>query len=124
MEIIISNSSEIPIYEQIAGQIKSKILSFELKEKELLPSIRSLAKDLRCSVITTKKAYEELEKDGFVSMVPGRGVYVSKINRELALEEERKKIEDLMEEIIVIAKTNNILESELKEIFSILWEAK
>ena len=120
MEIIISNSSGVAIYEQIYEQIKNKILATELKEKELLPSIRNLARDLHCSVITTKKAYEELEKEGFVEMVPGKGVYVAKINRELALEEEKKKIEELIEKIIFIARTNNITNKEIKDMWEIL----
>ena len=120
MEIIISNSSGVAIYEQIYEQIKNKILATELKEKELLPSIRTLARDLHCSVITTKKAYEELEKEGFVEMVPGKGVYVAKINRELALEEEKKKIEELIEKIIFIARTNNITNKEIKDMWEIL----
>ncbi len=122
MEIIISNSSGIPIYEQIIEQIKNKILSCQLKEDELLPSIRALARDLRCSVITTKKAYEELEKEGFVTMIPGKGVYVAKINRELALEEEKRKIEELMEKILFIAKNNSIERKELQDIWKILCE--
>lgn len=120
MEIIISNSSGVAIYEQIYEQIKNKILTTELKEKELLPSIRTLARDLHCSVITTKKAYEELEKEGFVEMIPGKGVYVAKINRELALEEEKKKIEELIEKIIFIARTNNITNKEIKDMWEIL----
>ena len=122
MEIIISNSSGEAIYEQIMEQIKNKIITNELKEGFLLPSIRSLAEDLHCSVITTKKAYEELEKDGFVEMIPGKGVYVSKINYELALEEEKRHIEELMEKIMNIAKNNNISKKELKEIWQILEE--
>ena len=124
MEIIISNSSGIPIYEQIIEQIKNKILSCQLKEDELLPSIRALARDLRCSVITTKKAYEELEKEGFVTMIPGKGVYVAKINRELALEEEKRKIEELMEKILFIAKNNSIEKKELQDIWKILLKLK
>ena len=79
MEIIISNSSGVPIYEQIKEQIKAKIISNELKANELLPSIRSLAKDLRCSVITTKNAYEELVHEGYVISVPSKGFYVAEI---------------------------------------------
>ncbi len=122
MEIIISNSNGVAIYEQICEQIKNKILSCELKENELLPSIRALARDLHCSVITTKKAYEELEKEGFVVMVPGKGVYVAQINREFALEEEKRKIEELMEKIIFIAKNNNIEKKELQQMWEILSE--
>ena len=83
MDIIISNSSNIPLYEQVKEQIKNKIVSNELKTGELLPSIRSLAKDLRISVITTKNAYEELEREGYVETIPGKGTYVANKNKEL-----------------------------------------
>lgn len=87
MEIIISNSSGVPIYEQIQEQLKVQIVSGELKENESLPSIRTLAKDLRCSVITTKNAYEELVKEGYIVNVPSKGFYVAKINQEVVREE-------------------------------------
>ncbi len=122
MEIIISNSSNIPIYEQIKEEVKSKIVSGELEEGEMLPSIRSLAKDLRVSVITTKNAYEELEKEGYVKTIPSKGVYVNKINWELAKEEQLKKIETLMERAINMAKINNISKKELKDLISVLYE--
>ena len=80
MNIIISNSSNTPIYEQIKEQIKNKIVSNELKTGELLPSIRNLAKDLRVSVITTKNAYDELEREGYVETIPGKGTYVANKN--------------------------------------------
>ena len=122
MEIIISNSSNIPIYEQIKEEVKSRIVSGELEEGMLLPSIRSLAKDLRCSVITTKNAYEELEKEGYVKTIPSKGVYVNKINRELAREEQLKKLEKLMENAINIAKINNISKKEIKDLVNVLYE--
>ena len=100
MEIIISNSIDVPIYEQIKEQIKVKIVSNELKENELLPSIRTLAKDLRCSVITTKNAYEELVKEGYVKNVPSKGFYVAKINKDLALEEQLNKIEEFIDKAV------------------------
>ena len=124
MDIIISNSSNTPIYEQIKEQFKSKIISNELTTGELLPSIRVLARDLRCSVITTKNAYEELEKEGYVKTIPSKGVYVSNINKELAKEEQLKKIEKILEEAVVLAKINKINEKELKEIVSILYEER
>ena len=93
MEIIISNSSNFPIYEQIKEQIKEKILKGELKSGELLPSIRSLAKDLGISVITTKNAYQELEKEGYVETIPAKGVYVANKNAELLREDQLKRIE-------------------------------
>ncbi len=124
MEIIISNSSGVPIYEQIKEQIKVKIVSNELKENELMPSIRTLAKDLRCSVITTKNAYEELVKDGYLKNVPSKGFYVAKINKSLAHEEQLNKIETLLDNIIGIAKINNIDKKTINEMINILWEEK
>ena len=121
MEIIISNSNGVPIYEQIKEQIKNKIISGELKEQELLPSIRSLAKDLRCSVITTKNAYEELQKEGYVKTIPSKGFYVAKINKDLAREEQLNKIQDLLDSAIVIAKTNKISKSTVVEMLNILY---
>ena len=122
MELIISNSNGVPIYEQITEQIKFKIVSNELKENELLPSIRTLAKDLRCSVITTKNAYEELVKEGYVKNVPSKGFYVAKINKEVVLEEPLNKIEELMDKAVVIAKMNNINKKTLNEMLNILYE--
>ena len=122
MEIIISNSSGVPIYEQIKEQIKVKIVSNELKAGELLPSIRSLAKDLRCSVITTKNAYEELVKDGYVINVPQKGFYVAEINKDVVREELLNKIETLLDEAVNIAKLNNIDKKTLLEMMEILYE--
>lgn len=122
MEIIISNSSGVPIYEQIREQIKSKIILGELSEGEMLPSIRSLARDLHCSVITTKNAYEELVKEGYINNVPAKGFYVAKINQELVLEEQLSKIEEFMGEAVKIAKLNNIDRKTLFDILNILYE--
>ncbi len=122
MEIIISNSSGVPIYEQIKEQIKVKILSNELADGESLPSIRSLARDLRCSVITTKNAYEELVNEGYIRNVPSKGFYVAKINMEVAYEEQLNKVEQLLDSAVSIAKLNNISKSTLEEIISILYE--
>ena len=122
MEIIISNDSDIPIYEQIKDQLKTKIISGELKTDELLPSIRSLAKDLRCSVITTKNAYEELVNEGYVKTIPSKGFYVAEINKDLAREEQLNKIQTLIDSAIEIAKLNNLSKKELKEMIDILYE--
>ncbi len=122
MEIIISNSSGVPIYEQIKEQIKSKIISNELKAGELLPSIRSLAKDLRCSVITTKNAYEELVREGYVKTIPSKGFYVAEINMDIAREEQLNKIETLLDSAVNIAKTNHISRTTINEILDILYE--
>ncbi len=122
MTIIISNSSDIPIYEQIKEQIKAKIIIEELKTGELLPSIRSLAKDLRCSVITTKKAYDQLQAEGYVKTIPAKGFYVTNINKEIAREEQLNKIQDLIDMAVDIAKKNNIEKKALEEMLDILYE--
>lgn len=121
-DIIISNSNGVPIYEQIKEQIKIKIISNELKAGELLPSIRSLAKDLRCSVITTKNAYEELQKEGYVKTIPSKGFYVSEINKEFAKEEQLNKIQSLIDSAIDIAKINNIDKETILKMIDILYE--
>lgn len=122
MEIIISNSSGVPIYEQIKEQIKVKITSNELKPGELLPSIRSLAKDLRCSVITTKNAYEELVREGYVITIPSKGFYVAEINIDLALEEQLNKIENLLDKAVSLAKMNKISRTTINDMLDILYE--
>ena len=121
MNIIISNSSNKPIYEQITEQIKNKVVSNELKTGELLPSIRTLAKDLRISVITTKNAYDELEKEGFVETVPGKGTYVANKNVELIKEEQLAKIQDLLDTAVQLAKLSKISEQEVKNMLDILF---
>lgn len=122
MEIIISNSSGVPIYEQIQEQLKVQIVSGELKENESLPSIRTLAKDLRCSVITTKNAYEELVKEGYIVNVPSKGFYVAKINQEVVREELLHKIESLLDSAVDMAKRNHIERSIIEEMLHILYE--
>ena len=122
MDIIISNSSNVPLYEQVEEQIKNKIVSNELKTGELLPSIRSLAKDLRISVITTKSAYDELEKEGYVETIQGKGTYVANKNTELIKEEQLQKVEGLIETAVSIAKISNISKKEIKEMLDILYE--
>lgn len=122
MNLIISNSSNTPIYEQIKEQIKNKILSNELKTGELLPSIRSLAKDLRISVITTKNAYEELERDGYVETISGKGTYVANKNKEIIREEQLQKVEGLLDTAVSIAKLSNITKKEIQEMLDILYE--
>ena len=103
MDVIISNASTQPIYEQIYTQIKAQILSGALKEGELLPSIRSLAKDLRISVITTKRAYDELEKDGYIYTVAAKGCYVAERNEQLVREEYLKQVETHMQAAVEAA---------------------
>lgn len=121
MNIIISNSSNIPIYEQIKEQIKNKIISNDLKAGELLPSIRNLAKDLRISVITTKSAYEELEKEGYVETVPGKGTYVANKNMEFIREEQLQKVEGLIDTAVAIAKISKISKAEVQSMLDILY---
>ena len=106
--VLIDNKSGAPIYDQIYTQIKSQIISGALSEDDMLPSIRNLAKDLRISFITTKRAYEELEKDGFIYTVPGKGCFVAPKNVELLREENLKKIETHIDEIIRLAETCNL----------------
>lgn len=122
MNLIISNSSNIPIYQQIKEQIRNKIIANELKKGEQLPSIRNLAKDLRISVITTKNAYEELEKEGFVQTIPGKGTYVTGKNVEIIREEQLQKIENLIDTAVSIAKISNISKTEMQNILEIIYE--
>lgn len=117
MKILISNVSERPIYEQILSQIKSAIMQEELKENELLPSIRNLAKEVGVSVITTKRAYEELEKEGFVETVKGKGTFVAAQNKELLKEKKIKIIEEKLNEVI---EESNLLGISYEEILQIL----
>ena len=120
MEIIIKNSSGQPIYEQIYTQIKDLILNGVLAEGDALPSIRGPAKDLRISVITTKRAYDELEQEGFVNTVAGKGCFVAGADRELIREENLKKIEIHLQAISQLAKSCGITNEELIEMFRIL----
>ena len=113
MYVLIDNKSGIPIYDQIYTQIKNQIISGKLQENELLPSIRGLAKDLRISFVTTKRAYDELEKDGFIYTIQGKGCYVSPQNIELLREETLKKIEHHIDQIIILAASCNLSKNEL-----------
>lgn len=108
MEILIDNKSGAPIYDQIYSQIKNQIISGSLKENEPLPSIRGLAKDLRISFITTKRAYDELEKEGFIYTIQAKGCYVAPKNVELIREENLKKIEEHIEQIVQLAASCNL----------------
>lgn len=121
MDIIISNASDAPIYEQIREQIVSQIISGELTPGEGLPSIRLLAKELKISVITTKRAYTELERDGFIETVPGKGSFVATINQHLMKEKQLELISENMENIIKLCKRYDISKKELLEILAILW---
>lgn len=122
MRIIISNSSNEPIYEQIQDQIRLLVLKGELKEGELLPSIRGLAKDLQVSVITTKRAYDELEKEGFIHIIPGKGSYVAPQNTEMIKEEKLKIIEEKLNEIVVESKLLGFSFDEINSMLEILFK--
>ena len=113
MNIFIDNRSGLPIYDQIYSQIKTQIISGELKENEPLPSIRGLAKDLRISVITTRRAYEELEKEGFIYTDAAKGCFVAPKNAELLREENLKKIEEHIAQIALLAKSCNLKRSDI-----------
>lgn len=113
MYILIDNKSGTPIYDQIYTQIKNQILSGALEPDSALPSIRALAKDLRISFITTKRAYEELEKDGFLYTIPAKGCYVAPRNKELLREENLKKIETRIDEILTLAAACGLTQAEV-----------
>ncbi|MGD2090699.1 MAG: GntR family transcriptional regulator [Candidatus Aminicenantes bacterium] len=122
MKIIVSNSSPDPIYEQIKKQIKSQIINGELDEGQTLPSIRKLAKELQISVITTKRAYEDLEREGFIDTVTGKGSFVAAQNKEFLREKRMKIVEDKLGEAISEAKMLGIGIDELKEMLVLLYE--
>lgn len=124
MNIIISNSSGDPIYEQITNQIKNLIFIGELCEGDSLPSIRNLAQALKISVITTKRAYEELENEGFIETVPGKGSYVTPQNKELLKEKRIQLIEAKLMEAIEESKSINLSLGELTEMLNILYETR
>ena len=122
MNIIISNNSSIPIFEQIENAIKQAIFSNELKEEDMLPSVRSLANDLKISFLTVKRAYDNLEQAGFIKTVQGKGSFVAPKNLELIKEEKLKEIQDYIEKIYNISKIANISEEEIKELFKMIFE--
>ncbi|MDV3429432.1 MAG: GntR family transcriptional regulator [Bacillota bacterium] len=122
MRILISNSSDKPIYDQIVDQMKSLILKGDLTEGEALPSIRNLAKELQISVITTKRAYEELENEGFIETVRGKGSFVAEENKELFKEKKLKLIEEKLEEAVTEANALGLTEEEVIDMVKILFE--
>ena len=122
MEIIISNSTSKPIYEQITIQIKQMIMTGELKSGESIPSMRSLAKSLHISVITVQKAYEDLQKDGFIETTVGRGSFVRADNKEYIQEEKQREIESCLQKAIELSKENGISLSKLIELLNIFYE--
>lgn len=124
MNIIISNTSDLPIYLQIVNQIKEAILRGKIEENQILPSIRALAKDLNISFITTKRAYEELEKQGLINTVPGKGCYVSPFNKELVYEAKIREIEDILEKSINLSRLIGLEKSDLIDILESLYEGE
>ena len=122
MTIIIDNKSGVPIYDQIYSQIKAQIIGDALRQDEALPSIRSLAKDLRISVITTKRAYDELEAEGFIYTLPGKGSFVAPKNAELLREENLRRIEEHMREISALAVQSGLTRQELSEMYTLISE--
>lgn len=122
MNLIISNSSGKPIYEQITDQIKTSILSGELQEGQALPSMRALARDLRISVITTKRAYDELEKEGFIYTIAAKGCFVAPKNVELLREETLKNIENHIDQIVRLSQSVGLSEQEILDMVKFAME--
>ena len=122
MDIIISNSGNQPIYEQITGQIKNMVMNGQLKEGDALPSMRTLAKELRISVITTKRAYEDLDRDGFITTIVGKGSFVRAADTRLIREEKLKQIENLLSEAVALAGQSGIERMEIEEMIDILYQ--
>ena len=122
MKIIVSNRSELPIYEQIKSQIKEAIFSGNLAEGELLPSIRQLARDLKISVITTTRAYNDLEAEGFITSVQGKGSYVLPQNKEMTRENTLRKIELSLNDAIVTAKAGGVTREEIIQMLNLLYK--
>lgn len=122
MNIIISNSSGKPIYEQIMEQIRQMILCGDLRPGDPLPSMRLLAKELRISVITTKRAYEELERDGFITSLVGKGSFVADVGAELLREASLREIEQKLQEAVDRAKASGLTREEFLEVLDTLWE--
>ena len=122
MNIILSNSSTLPIYEQIKIAIKEAIFSNELKEEEMLPSVRAMANELKISFLTVKRAYDELEQEGYIKTLPGKGSFVSPKNLVLIKDEKLTEIQCYIEKIYDISKISNISEEEIKELFKMIFE--
>ena len=122
MEIVVSNKASRPLYEQIATQIKTAIMSGELKAGEPIPSVRALAKSLHISILTVQKAYSTLQEDGFIETTAGKGCYVSAQNQDFYLEEQQKKIEEHFSEAIEIARTSGIPLDKMLNLLTLLYE--
>lgn len=122
MDIILRNTGEQPIYDQITRQIKAQILTGTLAEGEALPSMRALARDLRISVITTKRAYEELEREGFITTVPGKGCFVAERDMELVREDARRRVEEHLSRAVDAARAGGISREEVAQALDILYQ--
>lgn len=122
MEIIISNSSDKPIYEQVSSQIKNKIMNGTLEAGEMLPSMRALAKDLHISVITVQRAYEDLTRDGFIETVSGKGSFVASQNKEIIQEEQLRKAEELLQQVVDIGRSHGISFEQMANILKMMYE--
>lgn len=122
MKLIINNSSMIPIYEQLVEQVKLLIRNGELKENNILPSVRALSKELKISALTVKKAYDTLENEGFTVTIHGKGTYVSAVNAELLLEEQKKEVEADFEQAILKGRRYGISDEDLKNLFELILE--
>lgn len=122
MKIIINNASMQPIYDQIIEQIKAMIMNHTVLENDPLPSVRILAKELKISALTVKKAYDKLEEDGFIVTVHGKGSFIASANPEFMLEEHRKEVESLLEQAILKGRKSGMSNQELKELFTLIME--
>lgn len=122
MKLIINNSSMQPIYEQIVGQIKDDIMKGRLAQEEMLPSVRTLSKELRISALTVKKAYDALEQEGFIVTVHGKGSFVAGVSRNLLLEEQRKEVEAALETVVRKARSSGMTMQEIRELFELIME--
>lgn len=124
MEIIISSSSRKPIYEQITSQIKGMIMTGELDSGTSLPSMRALAKSLHVSVITVQKAYDELQRDGFIETTVGRGTFVSARNKDFIQEEQQRKVEEMLSEVVEISRSHGITEETLIQLLRLFYQGE
>lgn len=124
MDILLSNTSGLPIYEQITIQIKSQIINGDLDEGALLPSIRNLAKDLRISVITTKRAYDELEREGYINTIPGKGTFIAARNIEIIKEEYLRNIEEHLRQVVQLADFCSLGEEDIVMMYRLVREGE
>ena len=122
MKIIINSSSMVPIYEQIMDQIKAQITAGDLKENDILPSVRTLAKDLKISALTVKKAYDNLEQEGYTVTVHGKGTYVAAANTERILEDQRREVESDLEKAVEKGRRCGLKDEEIRELFDLIME--